>query len=419
MIDFSLTDELQEYQDRTRAFIREKIIPMESDPRQSPHGPSDELRLEVAALGREAGLLTPHIGEEWGGLGLPHIGKAIVFEEAGYSPLGAYALNISAPDEGNMHLLEVVGSEEQKEKYLRPLAAADIRSAFSMTEPDGGAGSDPSMMKVTAFENDDGYVINGRKWMITGADGAAFQIIMARTIDKSGEDIGATMFMADMNIEGCEVVRVLDTMDSNTSGGHSIVDYNDVRVPKESILGEAGKGFRYAQVRLAPARLTHCMRWLGAARLSRYRRRLRPQPPCLRQAALRARRRQLPTCRQFTGPAPEPPQHLAYGLGVGSGRARGQRKQYGESILLGGRRPRRRPFGANPGRYGHHERDRCYANLQGHSCLPHLRRPVRSPPLGHRAPHHAGKQVRIICAASPFDKLRVRLLFLILLKTSC
>ena len=266
MIDFSLTDELQEYQDRARAFIRDKIIPMESDPRQSPHGPSDELRLEVAALGREAGLLTPHIGEEWGGLGLPHIGKAIVFEEAGYSPLGAYALNISAPDEGNMHLLEVVGSEEQKEKYLRPLAAADIRSAFSMTEPDGGAGSDPSMMKVTAVENDDGYVINGRKWMITGADGAAFQIIMARTIDKSGEDIGATMFMADMDIEGCEVVRVLDTMDSNTSGGHSIVDYNDVRVSKESILGEAGKGFRYAQVRLAPARLTHCMRWLGLAR---------------------------------------------------------------------------------------------------------------------------------------------------------
>ena len=143
MIDFSLTDELQEYQDRTRAFIRDKIIPMESDPRQSPHGPSDELRLEVAALGREAGLLTPHIGEEWGGLGLPHIGKAIVFEEAGYSPLGAYALNISAPDEGNMHLLAVVGSEEQKEKYLRPLAAADIRSAFSMTEPDGGAGLRP------------------------------------------------------------------------------------------------------------------------------------------------------------------------------------------------------------------------------------------------------------------------------------
>ena len=126
MIDFSLTDELQEYQDRTRAFIRDKIIPMESDPRQGPHGPSDELRLEVAALGREAGLLTPHIGEEWGGLGLPHIGKAIVFE-AGYSPLGAYALNISAPDEGNMHLLEVVGSEEQKENIsapsLRPTSA--------------------------------------------------------------------------------------------------------------------------------------------------------------------------------------------------------------------------------------------------------------------------------------------------------
>ena len=401
MIDFSLTDELQEYQDRTRAFIREKIIPMESDPRQSPHGPSDELRLEVAALGREAELLTPHIGEEWGGLGLPHIGKAIVFEEAGYSPLGAYALNISAPDEGNMHLLEVVGSEEQKEKYLRPLAAADIRSAFSMTEPDGGAGSDPSMMKVTAVENDDGYVINGRKWMITGADGAAFQIIMARTIDKSGEDIGATMFMADMDIEGCEVVRVLDTMDSNTSGGHSIVDYNDVRVSKDRFSARPARfPLRASPLGARPPHALHALAWSRAA-LSRYRRRLRPQPPCLRQAALRARRRQLPTCRQFTGPAPEPPQHLAYGLGVGSGRARGQRKQYGESILLGGRRPRRRPFGANPGRYGHHERDRCHANLQGHPCLPHLRRPVRSPPLGHRAPHHAGKQVNYLRAPRP------------------
>lgn len=266
MIDFSLPDELQELQDRTRAFIRDKIIPMEGDLRQSAHGPSDELRLEVAALGQEADLLTPHIGTEWGGLGLNHIGKAIVFEEAGYSPLGPYALNISAPDEGNMHLLEVVGSDEQREKYLRPLAAADVRSVFSMTEPDGGAGSDPSMMKVTAVEDDDGYVINGRKWMITGAKGAAFQIIMTRTIDASGEDIGATMFMADMNVEGCKVVRVLDTMDSNTSGGHSIVDYEDVRVPKSAVLGEPGKGFRYAQVRLAPARLTHCMRWLGAAR---------------------------------------------------------------------------------------------------------------------------------------------------------
>jgi acyl-CoA dehydrogenase len=266
MIDFSLPDELQELQDRTRAFIRDKIIPMEGDLRQSAHGPSDELRLEVAALGQEADLLTPHIGTEWGGLGLNHIGKAIVFEEAGYSPLGPYALNISAPDEGNMHLLEVVGSDEQREKYLRPLAAADVRSVFSMTEPDGGAGSDPSMMKVTAVEDDDGYVINGRKWMITGAKGAAFQIIMTRTIDASGEDIGATMFMADMDVEGCKVVRVLDTMDSNTSGGHSIVDYEDVRVPKSAVLGEPGKGFRYAQVRLAPARLTHCMRWLGAAR---------------------------------------------------------------------------------------------------------------------------------------------------------
>jgi acyl-CoA dehydrogenase len=266
MIDFSMTDEQRELQERTREFIRDQVIPMEGDPRETAHGPSDDLRGELIARARAAGLLSPHVGTEWGGLGLNHVGKAIVFEEAGYSPLGPHALNINAPDEGNMHMLEQVANEAQKEQYLRPLAAGEVRSVFSMTEPDGGAGSDPSMLKTTAREDGDGYVINGRKWLITGADGAAFQIIMARTIDASGQDIGATMFMADMDVEGCEMVRVLDTMDSNLAGGHSIVDYNDVRVPKEAVLGEPGRGFRYAQVRLAPARLTHCMRWLGAAR---------------------------------------------------------------------------------------------------------------------------------------------------------
>ena len=266
MIEFSLTDEQRELQERTRAFIRDEIMPLEGDVRETAHGPTDELRGELIARARAAGLLSPHVGTEWGGLGLDHVGKAIVFEEAGYSPLGAHALNINAPDEGNMHMLEQIATDEQKERYLRPLAAGDVRSVFSMTEPDGGAGSDPSMMKTEAREDGDGFVINGRKWLITGAQGGAFQIIMARTFDASGKDVGATMFMADMAVEGCRIERVLETMDSNLSGGHAVVTYEDVRVPKESVLGEVGRGFRYAQVRLAPARLTHCMRWLGAAR---------------------------------------------------------------------------------------------------------------------------------------------------------
>jgi len=266
MIEFSLTEEHRELQDRTRAFIRDVVIPYEGDARETPHGPSDELRGELIAKAREAGLLSSHVGTDWGGLGLSHVGKAVVFEEAGYSPLGPHALNINAPDEGNMHMLEQIASDEQKERYLRPLAAGEVRSVFSMTEPDGGAGSDPGMLKTSAKETDDGYVINGRKWLITGAQGGAFQIIMARTFDAGGQDVGATMFMADMNVDGCRVERVLETMDSNLAGGHAIVVYDNVRVPKSAVLGEVGKGFRYAQVRLAPARLTHCMRWLGAAR---------------------------------------------------------------------------------------------------------------------------------------------------------
>ena len=266
MIDFELPPELEELKERTATFIRDEIMPMEGDPRQDEHGPTDALRADLVAKARTAGLLSPHCGIEFGGLGIGHVAKAVVFEESGYSILGAHALNISAPDEANMHMLEVIANEEQKERFLRPLVAGEVRSAFSMTEPEGGAGSDPSMMKTIAREDGDDYVLNGRKWLITGMLGAAFQIVMAKTLDVAGNDVGATMFLFEADAPGTEVVRVLETMDTNLTGGHSIVDYKDVRVPKSAILGEVGQGFRYAQVRLAPARLTHCMRWLGQAR---------------------------------------------------------------------------------------------------------------------------------------------------------
>ena len=265
MISFQLPDELAALRDKVDAFIRNEIIPFESDPRQPAHGPSDELRLDLVEKAREAGLLSPHIGAEWGGLGLDHVGKAVVFEAAGYSTLGGLALNIQAPDEGNAHLLEQVATTEQKEKWLRPLAEGRIRTCFSMTEPDGGAGSDPSLMRATAQEDGDDYVINGRKWLITGAPGASLNIVMARTLDVDGKEVGATMFLCDADQEGIENLRILDTIDRNSPGGHCELDFRDVRVSKDRVLGEVGKGFRYAQVRLAPARLTHCMRWLGAA----------------------------------------------------------------------------------------------------------------------------------------------------------
>ena len=265
MIDFSLTQELIDLKERTDAFIREKVIPYENDKRQGEHGPSDELRRELNSLAKKAGLFVPHVSKEYGGLGLDHRGKAIVFEAAGYSPLGPIALHIFAPDEGNMHMLEVIASKEHKERWLRPLAAGDIRSSFMMTEPDG-AGSDPSMLATTAVRDGQDYVINGRKWLITGARGAGLGIIMARTGATVEHGRGATMFLTDMNRKGIEIIRDLDTLDRGFTGGHSEVLLNNVRIPAADILGEVDEGYRYAQVRLGPARLTHCMRWLGAMR---------------------------------------------------------------------------------------------------------------------------------------------------------
>ena len=266
MIDFTLTPELTELAGRTATFVRDVVIPYESDPRQTSHGPAEELRDELVDRARAAGLVSPHLGKEWGGLGLDHRSKAVVFEEAGYSALGPIALAIAAPDEGNGHLLEQVASEHQKERYLRPLAEGRVRSMFCMTEPDGGAGSDPSMLRTEAREVGDGWVVNGRKWLITGAEGAAFVLVMARTFDRAGADVGATIFLCDADEPGIELVEVLDTMDSNMVGGHSVVDFKDLHVRPDQVLGQVGQGFRNAQVRLAPARLTHCMRWLGAAR---------------------------------------------------------------------------------------------------------------------------------------------------------
>jgi len=171
------------------------------------------------------------------------------------------AMHIFAPDEANIHLMEVVATPEQKERWLRPLARGDIRSCFCMTEPAPGAGSDPSALNTTAVQDGNHWVINGDKWFITGAHGAGFAIIMAK-----GADGAATMFLADMDQPGIEIVRTMDSLDQAFAGGHAVVRFNDLRVPASDILGEPGKGFRYAQVRLAPARLTHCMRWLGAAR---------------------------------------------------------------------------------------------------------------------------------------------------------
>ena len=260
-MDFSLSPAQQDLQERTRRFIAEEVIPLENDPRQDHHGPHESLRDDLVARARRHGLLTPHASKEHGGLGLSHIDKAIVFEEAGYSPLGPVAMNIHAPDEGNVHLMEVVATAAQKARWLQPLVDGTVRSCFCMTEPPPGSGSDPSMLQTTAVRDGDDYVITGTKWFITGATGAGWAIIMARM-----EDGSATMFLADMDQPQIVIERQIDAMDSCFTGGHGVVRFDGLRVPATDVLGELGQGFRYAQVRLAPARLTHCMRWLGQAR---------------------------------------------------------------------------------------------------------------------------------------------------------
>ena len=260
-MNFSLAPELIALQKQTRQFIHEMVIPLEGDPRETQHGPTPEFRQELIGLAKKAGLLTPHASKKHGGLGLSHVEKAVVFEEAGYSRLGPIAMNIHAPDEGNIHLMEHVANAAQQKRWLIPQVEGKLRSCFAMTEPSPGAGSDPSMLLTTAVRDGDDYVLNGRKWFITGADGADYVIIMART-----EDDQATMFLADMNSPGIKIERNMESMDQCFTGGHGVLRFDQLRIPADQILGELGQGFRYAQIRLAPARLTHCMRWLGQAR---------------------------------------------------------------------------------------------------------------------------------------------------------
>jgi acyl-CoA dehydrogenase len=252
------TSDVAEVAARTAEFVREVCLPAE--PRFPGPELDESLRAELQDAARRAGVFAPHVPAEFGGLGLDIRGWSVVFEEAGYSLLGPQALNCAAPDEGNMHLLELVATEDQKERYLRPLAAGDIRSCFAMTEPHPGAGSDPAALATRARRSDDGWVIDGSKRFISGAHGAAFSICMARA------DEGATMFLIDAENPGWQVGRGMPTTDSVFAGGHSEVAIRECFVDADAVLGEVGQGFRYAQVRLGPARLTHCMRWLGLAR---------------------------------------------------------------------------------------------------------------------------------------------------------
>lgn len=267
-IDFAVDEPVAELVRRTESFVRTIVIPEERDVHGSVHDAPEGLRQRLQSRAREAGVFAPGVGAEWGGLGLDTRGQALVLEAAGYSLLGPLAMNCAAPDEGNMHLLERIADDGQRKRYLAPLAAGELRSCFAMTEPAPGAGSDPAGLATTASRVPGGWRIDGRKWFISGARGAGFVICMARTSGAPGDTEGATMFLIDAGNPGMRLVRDIDTLDEGLFGGHSEIEFDGCRVTEADVLGEVDKGFAYAQVRLAPARLTHCMRWLGIARRS-------------------------------------------------------------------------------------------------------------------------------------------------------
>lgn len=265
-VDLSYDQKVTDLVRRTEDFVRDTVVPLEERHGGVVAAVGEAGRLELQRAARAAGVLAPHAPREYGGHGLGMSDRAPVFEAAGYSLFGPLALNIAAPDEGNAHLLAEVATEAQKQRYLVPLAGGEIRSCFAMTEPVPGAGSDPSALSTTAVRVPGGWRIDGHKWFITGADGAGFTICMARTSGAPGDRGGATMFLVEADNPGMRVVRHVDTIDQSMIGGHCEVRFEGCVVPDDAVLGAVDEGFAHAQVRLGPARMTHCMRWLGIAR---------------------------------------------------------------------------------------------------------------------------------------------------------
>jgi acyl-CoA dehydrogenase len=258
--------EVAELVARTSAFIEEVVLPIE-DRYDGDIGAAggDVLRRNLQLAARERGLFAPHAPVEYGGRGLSMSERARVLEAAGRSVFGALAINAAAPDEGNIHLLDRVARSEQRNRYLSPLSRGDVRSAFAMTEPSPGAGSDPSALRTTAERVGGRWRINGLKRFITGADGAGFFIIMARSSGEPDSRGGATMFLAPAETPGITIGRHIPTMDRSMVGGHCEVRFDRLELTDADVLGEVDEGYRYVQVRLGPARMTHVMRWLGAA----------------------------------------------------------------------------------------------------------------------------------------------------------
>ncbi|MBY6260856.1 acyl-CoA dehydrogenase [Azospirillum sp. 412522] len=265
-MDFTLSPELDDTRRRVRAFVEQEILPVEADRANwDEHENIAEAPLEaLRAKAKAAGLWTLQLPKEAGGQGLPMVGIAACYEEMNRSIFGPVCFNAAAPDDGNMRLLSMVGTPAQKERWLAPIVEGRVRSAFAMTEPHPGGGSDPSMMKTSAERRGDRWVVTGRKWFITGAGTAQHFILMARTSDDPRK--GLTAFLFDRDQPGWRIERRIPIMGPEEHGGHCELVFDGLEIPDENVLMKVGDGLKATQIRLGPARLTHCMRWTGLAK---------------------------------------------------------------------------------------------------------------------------------------------------------
>jgi acyl-CoA dehydrogenase len=264
MIDFTFPPEVENVRLRVRSFMDDEVRPrwesIDQDDRKQVVKAIVDLRKKARD---DAKVWLPHMPPEWGGMGLGPTAMAAVSAEAAKVSIGPYVLNAQAPDEGNQHTLLHWATPDQKEKYLRPLCEGTARSCFAMTEPEV-AGSDPTLIQTHAYEDGDEWVINGHKWFISGARGAQFALLVART--EENPDIpqaGNSCFIIDIPTEGFNIVRDVETMSG--SHNHCEIEIKDLRVHKSQMLGGRGQGHLLGQYRLGPARLAHCMRWIGQA----------------------------------------------------------------------------------------------------------------------------------------------------------
>lgn len=265
-MDFTLPAELEDTRRRVRAFVEEEILPVEADRANwdEHENIADAPLAALRAKAKAAGLWTLQLPKEVGGQGLPMVGVAACYEEMNRSIFGPVCFNAAAPDDGNMRLLSMVGTPAQKERWLAPIVEGRVRSAFAMTEPHPGGGSDPSMMKTRAERKGDRWVVTGHKWFITGADAAQHFILMARTSDDPRK--GLTAFLFDKDQPGWRIERRIPIMGPEEHGGHCELVFDGLEIADENVLMKVGDGLKATQIRLGPARLTHCMRWTGLAK---------------------------------------------------------------------------------------------------------------------------------------------------------